>query len=262
MPTIRSCVAALGVLVALALGRQAMTLRLVAAGAVVVMLFWPESIAGPSFQLSFAAVTSIMALHEHPRIAKLFGAHEEGRVGRTVREGGSLLLTGLIVELALMPIAVFHFHKAGVYGAVANIVAIPLTTFVVMPLEALALLFNSIGIGAPFWWLTAKSLALLLWIAHVTAAAPGSVTAIPAMSTGAFALMMAGMTWMALWRTTVRWWGAIAIAAGALWALTTSAPDLLVTGRRPPCRAAYRGGRARAAPRPDGRLCARDAGGE
>ena len=230
VPTIRSCVAALGVLVALALGRQAMTLRLVAAGAVVVMLFWPETIAGPSFQLSFAAVTSIMALHEHPRIAGLFGAHEEGRARRIVRESGSLLLTGIVVELALMPIAVFHFHKAGVYGAVANIVAIPLTTFVVMPLEALALLFNAVGLGAPFWWLTAKSLALLLWIAHVTAAAPGSVTAIPAMSTTAFALMMAGMTWLALWRSRVRWWGFAAIAAGAVAALTTPAPDLLVTG--------------------------------
>ena len=230
VPTIRSCVAALGVLVALALGRQAMTLRLVAAGAVVVMLFWPESIAGPSFQLSFAAVTSIMALHEHPRISALFGAHEEGRVRRMLREGGSLLLTGIIVELALMPIAVFHFHKAGVYGAVANIVAIPLTTFVVMPLEALALAFNTVGLGAPFWWLTAKSLALLLWIAHVTAAAPGSVTAIPAMPIGAFALMMAGMTWVALWRTRVRWWGSVAIVAGGLWALATPAPDLLVTG--------------------------------
>ena len=230
VPTIRSCVAALGVLVALALGRQAMTLRLVAAGAVVVMLFWPESIAGPSFHLSFAAVTSIMALHEHPRIAALFGAHEEGRARRLLREGGSLLLTGIIVELALMPIAVFHFHKAGVYGAVANIVAIPLTTFVVMPLEALALLFNTVGLGAPFWWLTAKSLAALLWIAHVTAAAPGSVTAIPAMTTGAFALMMAGMTWLALWRTPVRWWGCAAICGGAIWALATPAPDLLVTG--------------------------------
>ncbi len=230
VPTIRSCVAALGVLVALALGRQAMTLRLVAAGAVVVMLFWPESIAGPSFQLSFAAVTAIMALHEHPRIAGWFGAHEEGRARRMLREGGSLLLTGIVVELALMPIAVFHFHKAGVYGAVANIVAIPLTTFVVMPLEALALFFNMAGLGAPFWWLTGKSLAMLLWIAHVTAAAPGSVTAIPAMSTGAFALMMAGMTWLALWRTPVRWWGSAAILVGAVWAWTTPAPDLLVTG--------------------------------
>jgi competence protein ComEC len=45
----------------------------------------------------------------------------------------------------------FHFHRAGFYGALANVVAIPLTTFVIMPLEALALLFDLVGLGAPFW---------------------------------------------------------------------------------------------------------------
>ena len=80
-----------------------------------------------------------------------------------------------------MPIAVYHFHKAGLYGALANIVAIPLTTFVIMPLEALALLLDLVGLGAPFWWLAGQALALLLWLAHAVAAAPGAVAALPAM---------------------------------------------------------------------------------
>ena len=173
VPTIRSCVAALLVLVALAMGREALTLRLVAAGAFVVLLLYPESLAGPSFQLSFAAVVSIIALHEHPRIKAWFAPREERRLRKIGRDLTSLLLTGIVVELALIPISLFHFHKAGVYGSVANIVAIPLTTFVTMPFEALALLFDSVGLGAPFWWLTARSLDLLLWIAHKTASMPG-----------------------------------------------------------------------------------------
>ena len=172
VPTIRSCVAALFVLVALVLGREALTLRLVAAGAMVVLLLYPESLAGPSFQLSFAAVASIIALNEHPRVRAWFGPREQSRLAGLARGTASLLLTGITVELALIPISLFHFQKAGVYGAVANIVAIPLTTFVTMPLEALALLFDTIGAGAPFWWATARSLDLLLWIAHTTAAIP------------------------------------------------------------------------------------------
>lgn len=230
VPTIRSCVAALLVLAALAAGREAMTLRLVATGAVVVLALWPESLAGPSFQLSFAAVTAIMAFHEHPRIRGWFGAHDEGRAARMAREGASLLLTGLLVEAALMPIAVYHFHRAGVYGAVANIVAIPLTTFVVMPLEAAALALDVVGLGWPLWWLTGWAMAVLLWIAHHVAAAPGAVTALPAMPGGAFALMVLGGLWLALWRTRVRRWGAVPLVLGAVWALATPAPDLIVTG--------------------------------
>ncbi len=230
VPTIRSCVAALLVLGAMALGREAVTLRLVAAGAFVVALLWPESLIGPSFQLSFAAVTTIVALHEHPAVRRWFMKRDEGWGAKLLREGGSLLLTGLVIEIALMPIAVYHFHRAGIYGAVANIVAIPLTTFVVMPLEALALLFDAAGLGMPFWWLAGKALALLLWIARTTAAAPGSVTALPAMPAAAYALMAAGGLWLALWRTRWRRLGAVPLAVGAGWALATPAPDLLVTG--------------------------------
>lgn len=230
VPTIRSCVAALLVLLALSLGREALTLRLVATGALVVLLLWPEALAGPSFQLSFAAVTAIVALHESPRMKRWFGRHEEDRGARLLRGLGSLLLTGIVVELALMPIALFHFHQAGIYGALANIVAIPLTTFVIMPLEALALLLDPVGLGEPAWWLTARALDLLLWLARTTAHAPGAVASLPAMPGGAYALVVAGGLWLALWRTPVRWAGAVPMAAGMAWALLTPPPDLIVTG--------------------------------
>jgi competence protein ComEC len=230
VPTIRSCVAALLVLAALAMGREAITLRLVATGAFLVLLVLPESLAGPSFQLSFAAVTAIVALHEHPRVRGWFQARDEGLPRRLLRGLGSLLLTGMAVEAVLMPIGLFHFHKAGLYGALANIVAIPLTTFIVMPAEALALLLDVAGLGGPAWWVVERALALLLWIASTVAAAPGSVAALPSMPGGAFGLMVAGGLWLALWRTRVRLLGLAPFVAGALWALATPAPDLLVTG--------------------------------
>ncbi|WP_324807662.1 ComEC/Rec2 family competence protein [Sphingomonas sp. LY29] len=63
VPTVRACIAAVLVLAGIALGRDAISLRLFAVGAIIVMLLRPEAIAGASFQLSFAAVTSIIALH-------------------------------------------------------------------------------------------------------------------------------------------------------------------------------------------------------
>ncbi|PAX09336.1 ComEC/Rec2 family competence protein [Sphingomonas lenta] len=230
VPTIRSCVAALLVLAAIAMGREALTLRLVAVGALLVMLVWPESVAGPSFQLSFAAITAIVALHEHPRVRAWFGPHEEEWARRLGRSVASLLLTGIAVELALMPIAVFHFHKAGLYGALANIFAIPFTTFVVMPLEALALLLDGVGLGGPVWWLTGHAIAALLGLSRWIADLPGAVAALPAMPTESFALMTGGGLWVALWRTRWRRWGAAPVLAGAVWAIATPAPDLLVTG--------------------------------
>lgn len=230
VPTVRALLAALLVLVALALGREAITLRLVAAGACAILLIRPESLMGPSFQLSFAAITAIVALHGHPRVAAMLARREEGVAMRWLRGFVGLLLTGLAVELALMPIALFHFHKAGLYGSLANLVAIPLTTFVVMPAEALALLLDSVGLGAPAWWVVEIALDAMLWLAHAVAAAPGSVAALPAMPVAAFALALVGGLWMCLWQRGHRWLGAIPLLAGLVWAWSTPAPDLLVTG--------------------------------
>jgi competence protein ComEC len=230
VPTVRSCIAALLILLGIAVGREALTLRVVAVGAIAIMVLWPDSLVGPSFQLSFAAITAIVVLHDYPRVRDLLARRDEGIFHKIGRGLLGLVLTGLAVEIALAPIALYHFHRTGLYGAFANIIAIPLTTFVVMPLEALALLADAAGIGAPFWWLTGQALHLLLVLARTAAQAPGAVMMSPAVPGGAFALMVAGGLWICLWRTGWRRWGLIPFAAGALWALVTPPPDLLITG--------------------------------
>ncbi len=230
VPTIRSCIAALLILGGIALGREALTLRLVATGAIIVLLLWPESLVGPSFQLSFAAITAIVVVHEHPRIRAFLAKREKPFWLRLLRSLAGLLLTGIAVEAALTPIGLYHFHRAGLYGTFANLIAIPLTTFVIMPAEALALLFDLVGLGAPFWWVTGKALHFLLFIAHRTGEATGAVALLPAMADAAFALMVGGALWLALWRTKWRRWGVLPLAVGAIWALLTPTPDLVVTG--------------------------------
>jgi competence protein ComEC len=243
VPTIRSCVAALLVLLGLALGREALTLRLVATGAIVVLLLWPESLVGPSFQLSFAAITSIVALHEQRAIKALLARHEESWVRRLGRALLGLLLTGIAVEITLAPIALFHFHKSGLFGALANIIAIPLTTFVIMPAEALALLFDLGGIGAPFWWITGQSIGFLLWLAREVAAWPGAVALVPSLPVSAFALIVVGGLWLLLWSTRVRLLGLFPIACGIILTWSVPEPAILITND----------GRHVAVRRPDGR---------
>ena len=177
VPTVRSCVGALLVLGALALGREPLSLRMVAVAAAAVLLLWPESLVHPGFQMSFAAVIAIVALHGSAPVRRFLAPREEGWMVRNIRRAAMLLVTGLVIEIALMPIVLFHFHRAGVYGAFANVVAIPLTTFVSMPLIALALLLDLAGLGQPAWWLAGKSLELLLAIAHGTAGQPDNANA-------------------------------------------------------------------------------------
>ena len=230
VPTVRSCVAALLVLGGMALGREAISMRLVAVGALIVLLLWPESVAGASFQLSFAAVTAIVTLHSFPSVRRWLGPRDDGLAMRMARGFGSLLLTGLVVELALVPFALFHFHRTGLYSVFANLFAIPWTTFVVMPLEAAALLLDIGGLGAPFWAATGWAIDQLLALAHWVANMKGAVATLPNMPVAAFAAMVGGGLWICLWNSRVRMLGLLPIALGAAGALAAPAPDLLITG--------------------------------
>lgn len=230
VPTLRSLIAALLVLAAFLLGREALTLRLVAAGALLVLLWRPEALAGPSFQLSFMAVTAIVALHESRAMQRFLARREELWVRRVGRALVGLLLTGLVVEAALAPIALFHFHKAGLYGALANVVAIPLTTFVIMPAEAMALLFDSAGAGAPFWWIAEQALGVLIGLAHRVAGAPGAVATLPSFPPWSFGLAAVGGLWVLIWQTGWRWAGLVPLITGMGVLLAQPRPDLLVTG--------------------------------
>ena len=173
VPTVRACIAALLVLGGIALGRDALSLRLVAVGALVVLLFRPEAIAGASFQMSFAAVTAIIALHHWGPVRGWLGPREEVWPMRLARGLFGLLLTGLAVEIALMPFALYHFHRAGLYGVAANMVAIPLTTFVIMPLEAGALMLDTVGLGGLLWAATGWTIEAMLDLAHMVGSAEG-----------------------------------------------------------------------------------------
>lgn len=229
VPTVRSCVGAVLVLIALALGREPLSLRMVAVAAIVVLALWPESLVGPSFQMSFAAVIAIVALHNAECVKRFLAPREESAFARTARRVAMLFATGLLIEVALMPIVLFHFHRAGVYGAFANVVAIPLVTFVTMPLLALALLLDVVGAGAPVWWAAQLSLDALLGLAHFTATQPGAVKLMPQMDLVTVLTIVGGLLWLALWKGRARLCGLLPVAGGVLVFALTPIPDILIT---------------------------------
>lgn len=230
VPTVRSCCGALLILFAIAVGREPLSLRMLAVVALGIMAFWPETLAGPSFQLSFAAVTVLIALSGAAPVRKFLQPREEGLIGKVLRAGVMLFVTGLAVELALMPIGLFHFHRAGLYGVLANMLAIPLTTLVIMPATFAGLVFDLVGLGAPFWWIAQWSIGLLLEIARITASQPGAVIALPSMSVWVFGLFVAGGLWLCLWSGKARLAGFAPILLAACLTIASPPPDLLITG--------------------------------
>ncbi len=230
VPTVRSCIATLLVLVGLCLGRQAISLRMVAAAAVLILLFRPEALLGASFQLSFAAVATLVVFYQSALGRRLAGGTGESSwPSRLARGAAALLITGVMIEAVLAPIALAHFGRTGFYGVLANLVAIPFTSFVVMPAAAGALLLDPVGLGGPFYAVLGWSLEALIALAAHVASLPGAVSRLPAMPTAAFIAFVAGGLWLALWEGRIRWAGLAPIAVATVIALLARPADLVIS---------------------------------
>ena len=229
VPMVRSCIVALLVLTGMILGREAISLRLLAVSGLLILAIDPEAIVGPSFQMTFAAVGAIIALHSSPWARRAFQRRGEHLIRRIVRAAAAIVVTGAAVELCVMSFVLYHFHRAGPYGVIANVLAIPLTELVIMPLEALSLFLDCFGLGQPGWTVTGWTIDVLLRLAHTIAAHTRLVT-IPQMPAWAFGLLAFGLLWICLWTSRARLLGLIPVAMGAVATFLAPRPDLLITG--------------------------------
>lgn len=229
VPAVRAAIMAWVVMLALAAGRDPLSLRLLALAATLILLARPELLLSPSFQLSFAAVAGLILL-ANSRFGERYlkPRSDDGTGRRLARYALALAASGVVAELLLSPIALAHFGRAGLFGVVANLLAIPLTSLVIMPLMGLFGLASLVGLAGvaamPLGW----SLDLLSGIATGIAGWPGAAVSVPAVSPAAFALGVAGAILAGLLAGRARWLGAPLLAAGLAIALFGPRPDLFI----------------------------------
>ena len=230
VPTQRAFIMTGIVLLAVLLDRAAISMRLVAFAALIVLVVAPETILGPSFQMSFAAVVALIAVYElgRERFAAWRGHAGLGR--KLTLYGGGILLTTLVASLATTPFAVFHFNRFVSYGMAANLFAVPITALWIMPWATAAYVLMPLGLEgvalAPMGW----GIDLVLWIARTVAGWPGAVSLLPALPVWALALTATGGLWLCLWRRSWRYVGVAGIAAGMAALLMYQGPDILIDG--------------------------------
>ncbi|HSD35159.1 MAG TPA: ComEC/Rec2 family competence protein, partial [Alphaproteobacteria bacterium] len=227
VPTQRAFLMTAIVMLAVIADRSALTMRLVAWAAAAVVLIRPEAVLGASFQMSFAAVTALIAAHEALAARGHTGpATILSRIGRML---AGVALTSLVAGAATAPFAAYHFHRLADYGVLANMAAVPITGFWVMPLAVLAFALMPFGLEAmalvPMGWGIEAILAVARWVA----ALPGAAILIPAMPGSALAAFAAGGLWLCLWRGRWRWLGLAGLPVAGILALLYEPPDLLVT---------------------------------
>ncbi|NMB75955.1 MAG: DNA internalization-related competence protein ComEC/Rec2 [Myxococcales bacterium] len=178
LPVLRAGIMAGCFLLAVMLRRRPDAWQTLSASFLLILAAWPASLFEPSFQLSFAAVASILLLvpplSYALRVPLSPAEMPTGMGARLQARAAQLLLVSFASTLGTWPLLAMHFHQASAVGLVANLLAVPWCTLLLVPLgiASAMLLF----VFPPAAALTAQAGA---WLAEGLAGVAGWFGAFP-----------------------------------------------------------------------------------
>jgi len=222
--TQRAFVMAAVMLGAILLDRRALSLRSVALAAILILLWRPEALLSPGFQMSFAATVALVAVFQHlrRRRARARAAQPRGadrrRLPGWLTGLGAIALCSLVAGLATAPVAAAHFHRMAEYGLLANLLSMPLMGTVVMPGAVIAAALWPLGLEGVGLWLMEMGTRWILAVAQWVGGLDGAVRPVAAPPAWVLPAVALGMLWLILWPGRMRMAGAlVALLALAGW---------------------------------------------
>lgn len=232
LPTMRAWIMMSIVLLAVLLDRPAITMRNVALAAFAILLFAPQSVFDPSFEMSFAAVIALVAVYEAMSRRQKPQLQDVSFTWRVLRYGGlavwAAALTATVAGLATAPFAAYHFHRVAYYGLAANLLAAPIVALVVMPMALLSVIAMPFHLEQWPLLLMGAGLDAMVWVGVTVAGWPGAVSIVPSISGLSLFLIVAGGLWLCLWHGRSRQAGWAVIAVGIFSTSLGPRPDLLI----------------------------------
>jgi competence protein ComEC len=200
VPALRSLFMTGMMMVAIMIDRSPFSMRMVALAAFLLLLAAPESLTGVSFQMSFAAVAGMIAFYDWSRPFWMALSRRAGFVRRAFGFFLGVIVTSVIAGVLTGLFSLYHFQNFSAYGVLANMMAVPIMSFVIMPATALVYLAMPLGIEA--WPMQAMEwgVSWILATAHWVAGLAGAVWHVAAWPAGPFYLLVAALTFMMLWR--------------------------------------------------------------
>jgi competence protein ComEC len=228
-PALRAGVTACAAFAAILADRRAISLRTLAAAAMVVLVIRPEAVTQPGFQMSFAATAALVALAEAwPAPVREISAPLGVRLlqgARTALVAGVLI--SLAAGLATGPFALQHFNRVALYGLPANLVSEPVSTLLLMPALALGVVLTPLGLGDLPLAAAGLGIDALNAVASAFAGLPGAERIVASAPPWALPVAFLGILFICLWRGPLRWLG-LPLALAVNLAPRTPPPDLWV----------------------------------
>jgi competence protein ComEC len=200
--TERSLIMILVMLGAILIDRPALSLRNLALSALIVLAREPETLLGPSFQMSYAAVAALIAAAEWARAAL------------------GILFTTVVATLATAPFGAYHFQNLQSFGLIGNALALPLVSVVVMPCAVFGVVAYPFGLDRVAWAAMGLAVEKVLEVSAWVNGLSGATVIVPAFGATALGFLALAILIATLMASRLRWLAVVPAALG-LWVAAT-----------------------------------------
>ncbi|MGN7618554.1 MAG: ComEC/Rec2 family competence protein [Ehrlichia sp.] len=195
----------------------------IAVASFIILLFYPESLLSPSFQMSFAAVLALIASYDI--FTKLIIANS------VLQYFFSIVLSSLIASLATLPYVIYHFNYFSIAGIFTNVLAIPITTFFIMPLGLLYIVLSVVNLQFCISGIIESSVELVIYLSKSISRIDNSVVLFHAFSSVSVLIITCGFLFLCIWKGNLRFFGLVLIILGFFIGINYVTPDILFNTR-------------------------------
>lgn len=190
LSTLRALLVVLVVLAGVATERRARVIDALGLAALLLLLQAPSTLFDPAFQLSFAATATLALVFSVPRPTAAMTLPR-----RALRWLWDLMRASMWATAATAPITALHFGAVATGGLVANLIAVPVTELIVVPVGLCGAILASVSqtLGGPLLDAAIAAAGILArWADQVAARAPQAPVFSPrAVELGALLLIWA-----------------------------------------------------------------------
>jgi competence protein ComEC len=199
-PVIRSFLMTSFFLFGILFKRRPISMRSVALATLVIFCFYPESLFSVSFQLSFSAVVALIGGYE-------MMSHRIFFKNRFFNYVVGLFLSTFWATLATTPFVLETFQRSTLQSLLGNLLAVPLTSFWIMPNALFAVVSLLFGGSSFLFYLLDKGISYLVHIVLFISSMPGSAITVEKPPAFFLPLVLLGGIWLFLFVGRFRYVG-------------------------------------------------------
>lgn len=229
--TQRAFIMAVIIFMAVIFDRRALSMRSVALAAAITLMLHPESLLSAGFQMSFSATAALVVVYRSWADRREF-AQPRGNIFRRLWNGFiGISVTSFVAGAATGGFAALHFHRFARLGFIANLLAMPMFTLVVMPAGFFAVLVMPLELDKYPLWVMGMGLDYVLAVATWVSNMKWALVYIKGANSVVISLFALGFIFLCLGPRKIRFTGIATMVVSCIMWAGIDRPDMRISAQ-------------------------------